>query len=215
MDVIAIDGPAGSGKSTVAPLVADKLGLKHLDTGLMYRTIAFRGMTLGLDLADEKAFADLADEIDFRVYGGGVVEIEGVKYKEELRTEEVSAAVSPISANVDVRNELVKRQREWIEQNNGGVLDGRDIGTVVYPEARLKVFLVADIDERAQRRASQSGESVEQIKAAIEARDHADSTRESMPLKKADDAVELDTTELSIDEVVAKIASLFAESQHS
>ncbi len=210
MDVIAIDGPAGSGKSTIAPLVAAQVGLKHLDTGLMYRAISFRGLTLGIDVADEQAYADLADEIEFTVLDGGVVEIEGAKYKEELRAEDVSAIVSPISANVDVRNELVKRQRSWIVENSGGVLDGRDIGTVVYPEARLKIFLVADIDERARRRADQTGQHLDQIRSAIEKRDHADSTRESMPLKKADDAIEVDTTELSIDQVVAKVTELYA-----
>ena len=195
----------------MSPLVAAEVGLKHLDTGLMYRAVSFQTLNAGIALDDHDAVGAVADEIQLKVLDGGVVEIEGEMYKSELRSPEVSQAVSVVSANVDVRNEMVKRQREWADQNGGGVVDGRDIGTAVFPEATLKIFLVADLEARAQRRVADTNQSIEAVMADIERRDIADSTREAMPLRKADDAIELDTTNLSIEEVVAEITKLFQQ----
>ncbi len=204
-NVIAIDGPAGSGKSTVSPLVAEKVGLEHLDTGLMYRVIAYGCLDQQIETNDPAAIGRFADEIEFEAMGNGVVEYDGQSLTSELRTPEVSKLVSVVAANEDVRNEMVRRQRIWVQSRGGGVLDGRDIGTAVFPDAKLKIFLVADLDERAKRRSQDSAELVEAIAADIARRDKVDSERESMPLRKAPDALEIDTTGLAIDEVVAEI----------
>ena len=202
--VIAIDGPAGSGKSTVARAVAQRLGLAHLDTGAMYRSIAVAALRAGVDTADAEAIAALAKRTDISV-GDGAVFVDGVDATDAIRTEEVTKAVTAVASNPQVREVMVERQRAWIAEHGGGVLEGRDIGTVVCPDATVKVYLVADPEVRAQRRAAEHGEAVAQD---MRRRDKADSTREVSPLMRADDAVEIDTTDLSIDDVVDVVMGL-------
>jgi cytidylate kinase len=192
--IIAIDGPAGSGKSTVARAVARRLGVGYLDTGAMYRCVTHAALERGLDVADGSALAELARGL--RIDVGDRVEIDGADVTRPIRSSGVNAAVSEVSAHPAVRVELVERQRKWAVDHPGGVVEGRDIGTVVFPHARLKVFLTAGGSERARRR---------QDEADIERRDRLDSTREASPLKAADDAMVIDTTDLTVDEVVDRI----------
>ncbi|HVV35547.1 MAG TPA: (d)CMP kinase [Acidimicrobiales bacterium] len=202
--VIAIDGPAGSGKSTVARAVAQRLGLAHLDTGAMYRSVAVAALRDGVDTADLDAVAELAKRTEIVVGPDGVF-VDGVDATEAIRTEAVTKAVTAVASNAKVREVMVERQRGWIADNGGGVLEGRDIGTVVCPDATLKVYLVADPEVRAQRRAAEHGDAVAQD---MRRRDQADSTRNVSPLMRADDAVEIDTTHLSIDGVVDVVMGL-------
>jgi cytidylate kinase len=193
--LIAIDGPAGAGKSTVARAVAKALGFTYLDTGAMYRAVA---------LADLRGAADpAACAIGF---DGGVI-LDGEDVTAQIRTPQVSARASELAARPEVRAALVARQRELID---GGdyVAEGRDIGTVVAPDAELKVFLTASPGERARRRAAETGGDVETVLAEQATRDDRDRTREHSPLTAAADAVEVDTTGLGIDEVVARIVAL-------
>ena len=194
--LIAIDGPAGAGKSTVARAVADALGFTYLDSGAMYRCVA---------LAELRGAADpLARTIEF---GGGQVKLDGEDVTEQIRTPEVSARASQVAARPEVRSHLVALQREMIRQGDY-VAEGRDIGTVVAPDAELKVFLTASPQERAQRRAAQTGADPALVLAEQLERDERDSTREHSPLQPADDALQVDTTGLSVDEVVDRIAQL-------
>jgi CMP/dCMP kinase len=207
MRVIAIDGPAGSGKSTVARAVADRMQLDYLDTGAMYRAVTFAAMRRGIDLDDAEAVAHLAREIDLDV--GDVVSVDGVDATIEIRTPEVTRAVSVVAANPGVRKELVIRQREWAAAHHGGVIEGRDIGTVVFPDAELKVYLTAEDSERASRRSKELLDMhYDQVAADIARRDYVDSTRSTSPLAVADDAVRLDTTGKDIDEVVDAVLAL-------
>jgi CMP/dCMP kinase len=202
--VIAIDGPAGSGKSTVARSVAKRLGLAHLDTGAMYRSIALAALRAELDTTDLEATAKLARKTHVYVGPDGVF-VDGVDSTDAIRTEEVTKAVTAVASNPQVRAVMVERQRTWIANNSGGVLEGRDIGTVVCPDATVKVYLVADAEVRAQRRAAEHSEAVAQD---MRRRDQADSTREVSPLMRADDAVEIDTTHLSVEDVVDVVIGL-------
>ncbi len=203
--VIAIDGPAGSGKSTVARTVADRLGLPYLDTGAMYRGVAFAALRRGVDPDDVEPVARLARRVELTVEGG-VVTVDGTDASIEIRGSEVSRAVSAVAANAAVRAELVARQRRWADDHGGGVVEGRDIGTVVFPAARLKVYLTASHEARSERRSKEATDlSYDDVAADIARRDHADSTRPADPLQEAPDAVVLDTTGLSIDDVVAAI----------
>ena len=204
MRVIAIDGPAGSGKSTVARAVAARLGLAHLDTGAMYRSIAYAALRAGIDVADAKTVAKLARQTTIDL-GPATVVVDGIDATDAIRTEEVTQAVTAVASNPDVRTVMVERQRAWIATHDGGVLEGRDIGTVVCPDATVKVYLVADADVRAQRRAAEHSDAV--AKDMLR-RDHADSQRPVSPLMRAEDAVEIDTTHLSIDEVVDAVIGL-------
>jgi cytidylate kinase len=207
MRVIAIDGPAGSGKSTVARAVAARLSLDYLDTGAMYRAVTFAAMRRGIDLDDTEAVAHLAREIDLDV--GDVVTVDGVDATIEIRTPEVTRAVSVVAANPGVRKELVTRQREWGEAHHGGVIEGRDIGTVVFPGAEIKVYLTAEDGERASRRSKEMLDMhYDQVAADIARRDHVDSTRSTSPLSVAGDAVRLDTTGKDIDQVVDAVLAL-------
>ena len=221
MRVIAIDGPAGSGKSTVAQAVANRLGLEYLDTGSMYRAVAFAVLRAGGDPADEDFAAAVARTIDVRVAAGRVW-VDGVDATVEIRGPSVDRAVSVVAANPAVRTELVARQREWVRRRGGGVLEGRDIGTVVFPDAEVKVHLVADPAVRARRRVNQSGlsqkgaaadgrtydEAVESAAEDLARRDRIDSTRRADPLSVAPGAVVIDTTELTFDETVEQIMRL-------
>ncbi len=194
--LIAIDGPAGAGKSTVARAVADALGFTYLDSGAMYRCVA---------LAELRGAADpLAGTIEL---GGGRVQLDDEDVTEQIRTPEVSARASQVAARPEVRSHLVALQREMIRHGDY-VAEGRDIGTVVAPDAELKVFLTASPQERAQRRAAQTGTDPAQVLAEQRERDERDSTREHSPLQPADDALQVDTTGLSVDEVVDRIAQL-------
>ena len=208
MRVIAIDGPAGSGKSTVAKAVAERLGLQYLDTGAMYRSVAFAALRAGADPADHDVAADIARSIELDVSLDAVV-VNGVDATVEIRGPEVTRSVSLVAANADVRTEMVSRQREWAERRGGGVLEGRDIGTVVFPDAELKVYLTADPEERARRRAKEVTDlDYETVASDLARRDALDTNRKADPLAEAPDAIQDDTTGLSIDEVVAKIEQL-------
>ena len=201
-NVIAIDGPAGSGKSSVARAVAERLNLPYLDSGAMYRSVAFAALRVGIDPEDEGPVARLAEMISISVEPGAVV-VDGVDATVEIRGPEVTRAVSAVARNTSVRRELVRRQREWAADREGGVVEGRDIGTVVFPNAALKVYLTASHEARAERRAKEvTGLDYDTVAADIARRDHVDSTREVSPLEVAPDAVVLDTTSMSLDDVV-------------
>jgi cytidylate kinase len=205
MQVIAIDGPAGSGKSTVARELADRLGLHYLDTGAMYRAVTFAVLRRSIELDDSEAVAALAKRLDLAVDDDGV-RVDGVDATIEIRGPEVTRAVSVVAANPSVRQVLRDAQRTWAEVNGGGVIEGRDIGSVVFPEARLKVYLHASPDARAERRAKETeGLDYDKVAADIARRDAYDSGRTHSPLTQADDAVVVDTTDLSIAQVVDAI----------
>ncbi len=200
--VIAIDGPAGSGKSTVARRLAERLGLEYLDTGAMYRSVAFAAMAREVDLADSEAVVELARTSDIRVEDTSVI-VDGVDATTQIRGPEVTRSVSTVAAISGVREMLRVRQRAWVMERGGGVLEGRDIGTVVFPDADLKVYLSASAHVRAARRAGEvSALDYETVAADLAARDAADSSRQHDPLAQAPDAVHIDTTDLSVDEVV-------------
>ncbi|MDP9465345.1 MAG: (d)CMP kinase [Actinomycetota bacterium] len=207
MRVIAIDGPAGAGKSTVARALAARLGLEYLDTGAMYRAVTFAAMGRGIDTADVDEVARLAREISLDVSEQGVL-VDGVDATTEIRSREVTAAVSAVAANSGVRAELVQRQRRWANQRGGGVLEGRDIGSVVFPDAELKLYLTATPRVRAERRVAEAGGDVDEIEAAIARRDRYDSSRTDSPLVEAGGAIVVDTTGLSIDQVLRRIEEL-------
>jgi cytidylate kinase len=207
MRVIAIDGPAGSGKSTVARAVAERLGLDYLDTGAMYRAVTFAAMHRGIDPDDNDAVARLSRDIDIEV--ADTVMVDGADATIEIRSPEVTRAVSVVAANPEVRRELRARQREWAASRGGGVIEGRDIGTVVFPDAQLKVYLTADDSERASRRSKEMLDlHYDQVAADIARRDHVDSTRSASPLSVADDAVCIDTTGRGVEQVVDAVLAL-------
>jgi cytidylate kinase len=204
--VIAIDGPAGSGKSTVARRVADALGLAYLDTGAMYRSVAFAVLRDHIDPTDTDAVAALAPAVTIDV--GERVTVDGADATEAIRGAEVTTTVSAVAANPAVRREMVRRQQAWAATHGGGVVEGRDIGTVVFPDADLKVYLTASEDERARRRAEELGHpAYEQVAADIARRDQVDSTRAASPMMVADDALVIDTTGRTIDEIVEEVLS--------
>lgn len=211
--LVTIDGPAGSGKSSVARRVAGRLGVVNLNTGAAYRAAALLALREGTDLSDGPRLAALASRVSLDPDGAS---IDGGRVDEpDLRTPEVSAAASRVSVNAGLREVLLAVQRAAAREargRGGAVVEGRDIGTVVLPDAELKVFLSADPEERARRRARQTGRESEldRIREAIQLRDRQDSEREVSPLRPAEDAVVLDTTALSLDEVVAKVLDLAA-----
>ncbi|MDR0514708.1 MAG: (d)CMP kinase [Coriobacteriaceae bacterium] len=217
--IIAIDGPSGAGKSTVAKAVAKTLGFSCLDTGAMYRALAWQAVRDGIDLADNEALGALAreKEVSFGHEGGDPlpkkVFIEGVDVTASIRTKEIDLAVSPVSAAPAVREALVAQQRRIGQQGNY-VVEGRDIGTVVFPDAKLKVFLTASDEERAHRRVRQNVDrglgsfDYQEVLSDIRRRDDYDSSREASPLRPAPDAVVLDSTGSYIEEVIARICAL-------
>ena len=210
MPIIAIDGPAGAGKSTIAKALAERLGLGYLDTGAQYRAITFAALQRGLALTDTKRVAGFAREVTMEVDARGVW-VDGHDATAAIRTGEITAAVSAVASNSGVRDELRRRQREWAQQHGGGVIEGRDIGSVVFPDADLKLYLTASPRVRAERRVAEVGGDVEEIAAAIATRDQLDTSREDGPLMRADGSVVLDTTGLSIDEVLAEVEQLLQE----
>lgn len=210
MNVVAIDGPSGSGKSTVARAVGTALGLPVLETGAMYRAVTFAALAQGLAPDDGDALAALAARLHLEVDDG--VRVDGVDVTQDLRRPEVTAAVSAVAAVPGVRTALVARQRQWIVSHGGGVVEGRDIGTVVAPDAALKVFLVAEEGERASRRHTQEDVlGLEATQEDLRRRDAFDTARADSPLAVAADAVVVDTTGRSIDQVVAEVIARFRE----
>lgn len=201
--VVAIDGPAGSGKSTVAKLLADRLGLRYLDTGAMYRAVTFAAMARDVEPADAEQVLEIARDMELVLDADGTVTVDGVDATTQIRGPEVTRAVSTVAAHSDVRAELVSRQREWTRKQGGGVLEGRDIGTVVFPDAELCVYLTARPEVRAARRAGEVSDlDYDAVAADIARRDALDESRKADPLRRADGAMEVDTSDLSIDDVV-------------
>ena len=207
--VIAIDGPAGAGKSTVARGVATALGFTYLDSGAMYRCVGLAALETGVAVDDGAALGELARGLDLQL-DGEAVRMDGRDVSEAIRRPEVTAAASRVSVHPEVREAMVARQRGLIDSGRY-VAEGRDIGTVVSPDAPLKVYLTASESERARRRAAQTGEPAEQVLEAMRARDARDRGREHGALRAADDATELDTTGLSPDEVVSRVVGLARE----
>lgn len=211
--IVAIDGPAGSGKSTVARLTAAALGLEVLDTGAMYRVVTLAALERGVPVDDGPALGGLAAGIAVDLGPGGAVTLDGRDVRAEIRGPAVTGAVSAVSAHPEVRSVLVDAQRRWMVAHGGGVVEGRDITTVVFPDAPVKVFLTASEEERARRRA---GDEVAAdrpadraaIAADLARRDRLDSGRAAAPLTVADDAHVLDTTGLTVEEVVDAVAAL-------
>ncbi|WP_413525948.1 (d)CMP kinase [Latilactobacillus curvatus] len=212
---IAIDGPASSGKSTVAKIVATKLGFVYVDTGAMYRASTVLAQKLGLDFGDEAGILAALKEADIQFkpdQAGQKVFLNGEDITLAIRTPEITNNVSQVSALAGVRTEMVARQRQIADQGQV-VMDGRDIGTTVLPAAKVKMFMVASAQERAKRRYAENTAKgimtpLATLQAEIELRDQKDSTRAISPLKKADDAIEIDTTQLTIDEVVDTILAI-------
>lgn len=209
--IVAIDGPSGAGKSTVARGVAAALGLAVLDTGAMYRAVTLAVLDRGIPLTDEDACAAVAQGARIDIDGG--VHLDGRDVTTAIRGPDVTAAVSSVSAHPAVRQELVARQRAWVADHDGGVVEGRDIGTVVFPDTPVKVFLTASDDERARRRhrdeaGAPHGEAggrevgLDDVRESLATRDHLDSTRATSPLQQAADALVLDTTTMTADEAV-------------
>lgn len=206
---IAIDGPAASGKSTIAKLVSKELGYEYIDTGSMYRAITLKALTLGIDIEKESNFG-FVEETLLRFENGNIV-MDGVDVSSKIRKHKVSNNVSLVSSYLSVRKSCVKIQKDIAETSNV-VMDGRDIGTVVLPDADFKFFLTASIEKRAERRYKDNIErglnsSIEILKEKIAQRDHFDSTREHSPLKPAEDAFIIDTSDLTIEQVVALITN--------
>jgi CMP/dCMP kinase len=209
--IIAIDGPSGAGKGTVARSVSQRLGYRHIDTGAMYRAVGWKALHDGIPLDDEEAVAALARRGDV-VVEGGVVSIDGHDITRAIRSPEIDKAAAAVARLPKVREVLVARQRQIGEQR-GVVMEGRDIGTVVFPEADVKIYLDASPEERARRRANdpahtggQAGQAA--VAASIEARDKSDTTRTASPLTLAEDAVLIDTTGMPIDDVVSRVMDL-------
>jgi len=208
VNVVAIDGPAGAGKSTIARELSRVLQLPYLDTGAMYRGITCAALRRGVDINDVDAIANLAVTTILEITDDSLV-VDGVDATSDIRGDSVTRAVSAVAANSTVRTELRERQREWVKLRGGGVVEGRDIATVVFPDARLKVFLTASPLVRAQRRVAQMGGDVAQIELDIAERDHKDSTRSDSPLRESENAIVVDTGNRSIDDVVNEIVSAF------
>ncbi|MFE0505712.1 (d)CMP kinase [Peribacillus butanolivorans] len=215
---VAIDGPAAAGKSTVAKIVAEKFNYIYVDTGAMYRALTYKALNHQIPLNDEQALFEILinTEIELRPSENGqLVFLDHENVTAQIRNNEVTGSVSVVAKHRSIREEMVRRQQNFGE-NGGVVMDGRDIGTHVLPNAEVKVFLIASVDERAQRRHQENilkgfPSDIEKLREEIATRDKLDSEREVAPLKKATDAIEIDTTSLSIQEVAESIMSLIEE----
>lgn len=207
MRIIAIDGPAGAGKSTIARALAGRLGLDYLDTGAQYRGVTFAALRRGIDPDSADEVARIARELELEVGDGGVF-VDGTDATVEIRGPEVTRAVGAIAANQAVRAELRRRQREWADAHGGGVIEGRDIGSVVFPDAELKVYLDATVDTRARRRYQEVADlDYEAVAASIAERDARDQGRADAAGERSD-AVRIDTTDKAVDEIVDEIMAL-------
>lgn len=218
---VAIDGPASSGKSTVAKIIAKRFGYVYCDTGAMYRSVTWAALENGIDVSDTKQVIDLARRIKITFEPGQPdqrVFVDGHEVTKDIRTEKIAANVSAVAAIPEVRAQMVEQQRQ-IAQAGGIVMDGRDIGTTVLPDAQVKVFLVASAHERARRRYEENlqkglaTQSLDELEAAIKLRDQKDSTRKVSPLTQAKDAILIDTTSLTIDQVVDEISAPIKKNQ--
>lgn len=214
--IIAIDGPAGSGKSTVARAIAEEMRITYIDTGAMYRAVALQVLRRKIDLEDEISLKAMLRETDIDFVDGKIY-LDGEYVEQEIRGTQVTQKVSPVSAIASVREAMVDKQRE-IAARRDCVLDGRDIGTVVFPRADVKIFLTADVAVRAKRRMQENLDKgieadYEEIKRSMKQRDLADSTREHSPLKKAEDAVEIDTSDKTVAEICRAIIQIIQERQ--
>jgi cytidylate kinase len=216
--IIAIDGPSGAGKGTIARAVAARLSYRHIDTGAMYRAVAWKALQEGIDLEHESVVADLARRAEVDV-GDGRVRIDGYDVATAIRTADIDTAAAIVARQPGVRDALIARQRAAGEEG-GVVMEGRDIGTVVFPVADVKIFLDASPEERARRRATDPAHAagkgtttIQDVATALAERDRIDSTREASPLKIADDAVRIDTTAMSIDEAVARVMEVVSGKQ--
>ena len=212
MTVIAIDGPAGAGKSTVAKLVAEASGLPYLDTGAMYRCVALQTLRAEVNPSDPDLVGDIASKAVISVEGTRAA-LNGEDVSSLIRTADIAAIVSVIAAHTPVRDAMRQQQQKWIESHGGGVVEGRDIGTVVFPDAEVKIFLTASPEERATRRVGQSGGDIAAVAANIAERDRIDSERVDSPLRPADDAVIVDSTGLDIPKVVSIIVGHYESIQ--
>jgi cytidylate kinase len=208
--VVAIDGPAGAGKSTVAKSLAHALKLKYLDTGAMFRAVTSLVLTSGIDEHNESAVGAVAENMNL-VMENGLVVADGTDVTTDIRSIAVTSAVSTVAANSRVRANMRDRQRMWSDLNCGGVIEGRDIGTVVFPDAVLKVYLTASPRVRAERRVAEAGGDIDEIERSIAERDLKDSTRADSPLQESADSVVVDTSNRSIDEIVGSIVELVVE----
>jgi cytidylate kinase len=212
--IVAIDGPSGAGKSTVARGVAAELGFEVLDTGAMYRAVTLAVLEAGLDPTDSAACAAAARRADID-QRGPVTLLDGRDVSPDIRSDAVTDTVSTVSAHPAVRAVLVERQRRWAAAHGRGVVEGRDIGTVVFPDAVLKAFLYASEAERARRRRAEAeaGEraSLDEVQADLDRRDHLDSTRSASPLEAAPDALRIDTTDRTPDDVIDELVAAFRE----
>lgn len=215
---IAIDGPAGAGKSTIAKIAAEKLGYTYIDTGAMYRALTYKALQHQIDLTNEEAVTDLLKETVIELQpspNGQLVFLDGENVSDAIRSNEVTSQVSTVAAHGTMREIMVERQYEMAEKG-GVIMDGRDIGTAVLPKAELKVFMSATVEERARRRFEDNKQrgiasSFEALKEEIALRDQMDSERKASPLVQAEDAIYLDTTELTIDEAADAILKLASE----
>jgi CMP/dCMP kinase len=205
--VIAIDGPAGAGKSTVGKALARRLGLRYLDTGAQFRAVGVTALARGVELDDAPALGLLASGIELVVDESGV-EVDGRDVTAEIRTPAASMASSKVAVVPAVRADLIRRQRDWADANNGGVVEGRDIGTVVFPDAELKLYITASPETRAERRSIDTGEPAHEVLAAIVERDLRDTSRDMAPLSQHDEAILVDTTGRTVEEIVDSIVAL-------